>query len=97
MIACSISDGIWDNTGAVRGVGKYWQPGRGFTKVSLAAADRSLPSFSCCPIVREPQKDLGFRLCLNSCFNFLNKLALAHMQAVAQMLYASVCSACHLL
>lgn len=71
MIACSISDGICDTTGGARGVGKHWQPERGFAKVSLEAADR--------------------------CFSLLNYLALAHMQAVAQMLYISLWSACHLL
>lgn len=42
--ACSITAGISAITGAARGVGKHQQPGRGLTKVSLAADDRNLPS-----------------------------------------------------
>lgn len=52
MIACSISGGICCTTGAARGVGKYWQTGRSFTEVSLAAVDSSLPSLPFCPVVK---------------------------------------------
>lgn len=70
MIVCSIS-GICDTTGAARGVGKYWQPGRGFPKVSLAAVDRSLPSFCCCPAVRVPQGRPRIQAMLEQVFQFI--------------------------